>query len=86
MMDTGDILGFCFRKGILLDDEVLKMFQRTGDLESVKLILEKITNHTSQKIITKQIFQENKEDVVNILSDLPSDKQEEFKELKIKLG
>ena len=85
-MDPKEILNFCIGKGILLDNEVLRLFQETKDFDSVKLILEKIIEHTHKKIITKNIFQENKEKVINFFLDLPSDKQEGLEELKIKLG
>lgn len=85
-MDVKEILNFCIGKGVLLDKEVLKLFQETKDFDSVKLILEKIIDHTNKKLITKDIFQENKEKVTKFFLDLPSDKQEGLKELKIKLG
>ena len=85
-MDVKEILNFCIGKGILLDKEVLKLFQETKDFDSVKLILEKIVDHTHKKLITKDIFQENKEKVTKFFLDLPSDKQERLEELKIKLG
>lgn len=85
-MDPKEILNFCIGKGILLDKEILNLFQETKDFDSVKLILEKIIEHTHKRLITKDIFQENKEKVTKFFLDLPSDKQEGLKELKIKLG
>ena len=85
-MDPKEILNCCIGKGILLDKEVLSLFQETKDFDSVKLILEKIIDHTHKKLITKDIFQENKEKVTKFFLDLPSDKQEGLEELKIKLG
>lgn len=85
-MDSKEILNFCIQKGILLDTEVLGLFRETKDFDSVKLILEKIIEQTHKKIITKDIFHENKEKVTNLFLNLPSDKQEGLEELKIKLG
>src|SRR3990167_739992 len=37
-----DILGFCLRKGLLIDKETLNLFSGATDVESAKLIIEKI--------------------------------------------
>ena len=47
-----EILKFCLEKGFLLDEEVLKVLSETGDLESAKIILEKIKNYTQKRVIT----------------------------------
>lgn len=85
-MDTKQILRFCLEKGLLVDKEVLSLFNETSDIESVKLIIEKIKNCTKQNIITKEIFYENKEKVNEFLYELPKKNQEELESLKIKLG
>lgn len=85
-MDTKQILKFCLENGLLLDKEVLNLFNETNDIESVKLIIEKIKNHTHQNIITKKIFYENIEKVSEFFYELPKENQKELENLKIKLG
>src|SRR4030042_3928344 len=85
-MDPKQILKFYLEKGLLVDKEVLNLFNETKDIESVKLIIEKIRNHTKQNVITKNIFYENKEKVNEFFCELPQKNQEELENLKIKLG
>ena len=85
-MDSKEISNFCIERGILVDNEVLTLFKQTGDLESVKMLLEKIIEHTQQKVITKRVFSENKKEVASVFSNLPAEKKGAFQELKIKLG
>ena len=81
-----EILEFCLGKGILLDKEVLSLFNEISDMESLKLIIEKIKSNTSQKIITKEIFNKNREQVSRFFLELPKEKQKKLEKLKIKLG
>ena len=81
-----EILEFCLRKGILLDMEVLNLFSEISDVESLKLIIEKIKSNTSQKIITREIFNKNREQVRGFFSELPKENQKNLEKLKIKLG
>ncbi|MFH1608076.1 MAG: metallophosphoesterase [archaeon] len=85
-MNSQEILRFCLEKGLLLDKEVLGMFSETDDFESVKLILEKIKDRTQTKIITKNIFSQNREHVSQFFSSLPKENQKRLEGLKIKLG
>ncbi len=85
-MDSQEILRFCLEKGLLLDKEVLNLFSETRDVESVKLIIEKIKIYTQQRIITKNVFYENKDKVNQFFSTLPEENQKELETLKIKLG
>ncbi len=85
-MNTQEILKFCLEKGLLLDEEVLSLFSETSDLESLKLIIEKIKSHTQQRIITKNVFYENKEQVNQFFLTLPEENQKKLEKLKIKLG
>lgn len=85
-MDTKKILKFCLEKGLLLDKNALDLFSETCDTESVKLIIEKIKSSTKQKIITKNIFYENKGEIIKFFSDLPKETQKELESLKINLG
>ncbi|MEK6898208.1 MAG: metallophosphoesterase [Nanoarchaeota archaeon] len=82
-MDAKEILNFCLQRGLLIDSEILNMFAKTTDVESVKIILDKIKNNTNQRIITKNVFYENKERINEFFSELPKEKAEK---LKIKLG
>ena len=81
-----EILEFCLGKGILLDREVLNLFSEISDVESLKLIIEKIKGSTSQKIITKEIFNKNREQVSRFFLELPKENQKNLEKLKIKLG
>lgn len=85
-MNTQEILHFCFEKGILIDKEVLNLFEDTNDVRSAKLILETIKQHTQKKIITKNVFSENREKVMQFFSSLPTENQKKLEKLKIKLG
>jgi len=85
-MDTKEILKFCMENGLLLDKDVLGLFQEVGDVESIKLIINKMKGHTHQKIITKTLFEENKEKVNKFFLELPKENQKSLEVLKIKLG
>ncbi|MBR9701470.1 hypothetical protein GOV13_00945 [Candidatus Pacearchaeota archaeon] len=78
-----ELLKFFLQKGLLVDNEVLDLFSGVEDVESVKLMIGKIKQHTQQSVITKGIFSQNNEQVNRILLDLPKESQEK---LKIKLG
>ena len=41
---NNELLKFFFEKGLLVDKEVLDLFQDVNDSESVKIIIEKIKN------------------------------------------
>jgi DNA polymerase II small subunit len=81
-----EILKFCMQKGLLLDKEVFDLFNNIEDIESTKLIIEKISKQVGKKIITRTLFDENKESIQEILSKLPQIKEEKLENLKIKLG
>jgi len=85
-MNTQEILKFFRERGFLLDNEVLGMFDENSDVESVKLIIERIKDATSQRIITKNLFSQNKDKVFQIFSTLPKENQQQLEKLKIKLG
>ena len=75
MMETKEILAFCLEKGLLLDEEVLNFFSEEGDVEGVKVIIEKVSNHTQQKMITKEVFKKNREKVDELFQVLPAEKK-----------
>ena len=85
-MDPKQLLKFCLEKGLLVDKDVLNLFNETKDIESVKLIIEKIRNHTKQNVITKNIFYQNKEKMNEFFYELPQKNQKELESVKIKLG
>lgn len=85
-MNTQEILKFCLEKGLLVDKEVLNLFKETGDTDSIKLIITNIKNQTHQKIITRNVFDQNKEKINQIFLDLPEEKRKRLESLKIKLG
>jgi len=67
-MDAKQILKFCLEQGLLVDKDVLNLFSESKDFESLKLIIEKIKNQTHQKIINKELFNQNKEKVIQFFS------------------
>ena len=83
---NSEILKFCLEKGLLVDKEVLDLFSETSDVESVKLIIEKIKTTTKNNVITKHVFDENKEKVSRVFLELPKENQKKLEKLKIKLG
>lgn len=85
-MEPKEVLKFFVEKGLLVDKEVLDFFSEITDEESTKLIIEKLKNHTQQKIITKEIFLKNKEKVSELFLNLPKENQQNLEKLKIKLG
>jgi len=85
-MNKQEILKFCLENGLLVDKEVLGLFSETNDIDSVKLIINKIKSQTNQKILTKNIFNENMEQVNQIFSELPGESQKNLESFKIKLG
>ena len=81
-----EILRFCLERGFLVDSDLLKLFSETFDVESVKIIIEKVKTYTHQKVLTREVFEKNKKLLHNVFLDLPDDKKKEFEKLKIKLG
>ncbi len=85
-MNSDEILQFCMRKGLLLDREVLNILSEATDVESAKILLERIKTLMSKRVITKNVFTENKTKVEEILIGLPGRNQQNFERLRIKLG
>lgn len=83
---SSEILKFCLEKGVLIDKDILGLFSETDDFDSVKIIIEKIRSLTQTKVITKQIFEKNKDKMNNFFLDLPKESQKNFDRIKIKLG
>jgi len=85
-MDTKEILRYCIEKGVLIDSEALNLLKETADSTSAKLIIEKLRNHTQRRVITKTLFEENKEKISKLFLELPNESQKSLESLKIKLG
>ncbi len=81
-----EILNFCVEKGFLVDSDLLEMFNETSDIESVKLIIERVKTYTHQNVLTKNLFDRNKEQVNKFFLDLPDEKKRSLERLRIKLG
>lgn len=84
-MNSKEILEFCIEKGLLIDNEVLGLFKDTEDIETVKIIIGKIKEYTQKRIITKEIFYENRGKVNEFFQSLPRENKE-LEKLRIKLG
>ena len=85
-MEAKDLLKFCIEKGFLLDKETLNLFSDTEDLETVKLVIERIGQQAQTKILTKHIFEKNKEKLDQIFLNLPDENQKTVEKLKVRLG
>ena len=85
-MESKKILEFFLKNGLLVDNDVLNLFSEAEDLETVRLIIEKIGVRTNKKIITRNLFEENREKVEEVFSNLPSENQRKVEKLKIRLG
>ncbi|MEK6945706.1 MAG: metallophosphoesterase [Nanoarchaeota archaeon] len=85
-MDAKEILKFCLERGFLVDQEVLNMLSGESDIDSVKLMIERIKLHTQKKIITKDLFVQNQDKAGEFFLTLPEENQQKLEKLKIKLG
>jgi DNA polymerase II small subunit len=85
-MDKKELLGFCIEKGILIDGEILGLLEEGLDANSLKAVLEKVREQTNQSLITKSVFEENREKVSEAFLSLPEESQSKLEKLKIRLG
>ena len=85
-MNNQEILKYCLENGLLVDNEILNLFNEVSDVNSVKLFIKKIKKHTQQKIITKRVFLGDNEQVNKLFLGLPEENQKRLEKLKIKLG
>ncbi len=83
---NNELIKFFFEKGLLVDKEVLDLFQDVNDSESVKFIIEKIKNTTKQNVITRTTLNENKEKVNRVFLELPQENQRKLEKFKINFG
>lgn len=81
-----EISNFCVEKGFLVDSDLLDLFSETSDVESVKLIIERVKIYTHQNVLTKNLFEKNKEQVGRFFLDLPEEKKKNLEKLRVKLG
>src|SRR3989338_2269309 len=81
-----EILKFCVEKGVLVDSDLLELFNETSDVESVKLIIERAKTYTHQNILTKNLFERNREQLNKFFLDLPEENKKNLEGLRIKLG
>ena len=85
-MNAGEIINFCMEKGLLLDKEVLEIFSGDFDEEFTKIVLEKLQKETRTRVITKNLFNKNKEKVNEFFLSLPHENRKKAEKLQIKLG
>lgn len=85
-MDTKEVLKFCMDNGLLIEPEVLKILEDAKDTDSVKNLLNKLKTHTKKRIITKTLFEQNREQVNESFLNLPVESQKSLEKVKIKLG
>ena len=85
-MNPKEILKYCIDKGVLIDSEALSLLKETGDTESAKIIIENLKSYTTKKVITKSLFEENKEKIIDLVSKLPHENRRSLESFKIKLG
>ncbi|MEK6844652.1 MAG: metallophosphoesterase [Nanoarchaeota archaeon] len=81
-----EILKFCAEKGFLVDSDLLELFSETSDVESIKLIIERVKTYTHQNILTKNLFERNREQFNRFFLDLPEENKKNLERLRIKLG
>lgn len=81
-----EVLNYCLEKGMLVDKDVLNLFSETSDVESVKLLIERIKNYTNQRVINKELFNKNKDKVSKAILSLPEEKRKNAEGLRSKLG
>src|SRR3989344_3673717 len=85
-MEIDYLLRYCLEKGFLIDDESFKLLKEVGDIETVKILLEKISQQSNAKIISKNFFYNHQRELQEIISTLPNEKQIASEVLKLKLG
>ena len=68
-----EILKFCLEKGFLVENDLLELFSDSSDIESVKLIIEKVKSYTNQNILTKDFFKKNKDKIEGVFFKLPKE-------------
>lgn len=85
-MEPKEILNYCVNKGLLIDPGLLNLLSEADDLDSAKLIIERLRSQTQQRVITKTLFEQNKEKISEFFLTLPGKDPKNMERLKIKLG
>lgn len=85
-MGKEDVLKFCSEKSVLLDNDLLKLFSETKEVEIIKLIIEQIKNQTKKRFITKEILISNKDSINNLFLSNSFKNNLNLRELKLRLG
>lgn len=70
-----ELLNFCKEKNILLDGTVMDRFVESGDLYSVKIVIEKFSNLLEKKFITKDLIIQNKESIFRLIKEVSIGKE-----------
>lgn len=81
-----ELLGFCAEKGILLDKKILEVFEKIGDIDIAKNLIERVNYQYNQKIITTSFFVDNKEKVSELISNYSKSHQKIIEAFFINLG
>jgi DNA polymerase II small subunit len=85
-MDSSEILRFCIDRGMLVDKELLNFLGKNVDSETMKVVLERLKQVTSERVLTKKVISDNQE-VLEKLSPSLTDKGKKcIEKLKINLG
>ena len=85
-MSSEELLKFCSEKGLLLDKNILTLLSETSDIETIKILIEKVKDCTQKKFITKTLFDNNKDKLNKIFLEFPEKNQKQLEKLRIKLG
>ena len=80
-MNNQEILKYCLENGLLVDNEILNLFNEVSDVNSVKLFIKKIKKHTQQKIITKRVFLGDNEQVNKLFLGLTEENQKRLEKI-----
>lgn len=85
-MKSQNILKFCMENGFLIESSALDLLDCIPDDDSVKMAINILGKNTCNKMITRGLFENNKNKLDTFISELPAEQQENFKKLKEKLG
>ena len=81
-----ELLDFCAKKGILLDKKILDVFEKLGNIDIAKNLIERVNYQYNQKVITSSFFIDNKEKVSELVSNYSKNHQKVVESFLINLG
>jgi len=81
-----EILRFFMKKGFLLDNEMLKFFDSLEDQKIADKITDKISEISSEKIITRSLINQNLGELEDVFSSLESEKRKIVEKFFINLS